>query len=345
MELSLPRKEHGELLEELNQEHGFVCKANEIETCIQFPRHEFVSGSLSYSQMRPGMQVQINNIKPLENFIVETQFLESDPFEFNFYLGGYSKGTIYHNRSGITKNIESELQAGQNLMFFGGANSTGVWEVLGQSHSQVVEIYVDPNLIYSFMEDTSQILPSDLHRIIKGEKEATFWQVDIITPAMQMALHQLLGCPYQGMMKQMYLESKALELVVLKLAQIQDTASQARNRKVLKPEDIERIHYAREILLQNIENPPSLLELAKLTGINDYKLKLGFRQVFNTTVFGYLRTYRMERARQLLAEQNIRVSEVAGMVGYSSLSRFNSAFKRQFGVSPSACLGKRLKTI
>lgn len=342
MKLTLPRKEHDKLLEELNQEYGFVWEVNETETHIRFP-HKFANGSLSVSQMRPGIQVQINNITPLENFGVGTHFLESDPFEFNFYLGGYSRGIIERNTSGTTQNIESEFQAGQNLMFFGGANSSGFWEVLGESHVQVVEIYVDPKLIYSFIEDTSQALPSDLHRIIQGKKEDTFWQVDIITPAMQMALHQLVGCPYQGIMKKMYLESKALELVVLKLAQLQDAESEVRKKKNLKTEDIERIHYAREILLRNIENPPSLMELAKLAGINDYKLKLGFRQVFNTTVFGYLRAYRMERARQLLTEQNIRVSEVASIVGYGSLSRFNSAFKRQFGVSPSACFDKRLK--
>ncbi|MGD1918600.1 MAG: helix-turn-helix transcriptional regulator [Pleurocapsa sp.] len=86
-----------------------------------------------------------------------------------------------------------------------------------------------------------------------------------------------------------------------------------------------------------MENPPSLLALAKLVGLNDYKLKLGFRHCYETTVFVYLRSQRLEKARQLLLETNLSVSEIARIVGFSSLSRFGAAFKRQFGISPSAC--------
>ena len=95
--------------------------------------------------------------------------------------------------------------------------------------------------------------------------------------------------------------------------------------------------------MRDIEHPPSLMMLAKLSGLNDYKLKRGFRQVFGSTVFGYLRTYRMEQARQLLLERKMTVSEVARSVGYSSLSRFSLAFKQQFGVLPGSFLGRGMK--
>ena len=344
MELTLPRKENNRLglIEELNQEYGFTFEISGIDTLITFPHKFAPSGSLLISQMRPGIRVQINNIKPLEKIAIGTRFFGYDPFEFNFYLDGYSRGIISNNVYRTNRHIMFELPAGQSLMMFGGADSSGVWEFWAERYLQAVEIHVESSLIQGLMESNSQVLPSDLAEIIKGDVEQTFWHVGIITPAMQMALHQLIGCPYQGMMKQMYLEGKALELVVLKLAQLKDTALQAKIGTVLKNDDIERIHYAREILVKNVDNPPSLLELARLAGINDYKLKMGFRQVFNTTVFGYLRSYRMEKARQLLIEQNIKVSEVAGIVGYNSISRFNSAFKRQFGVTPSSCFGKNL---
>ncbi|MDZ7960171.1 MAG: hypothetical protein RMY34_20195 [Aulosira sp. DedQUE10] len=41
-------------------------------------------------------------------------------------------------------------------------------------------------------------------------------------------------------------------------------------------------------LVYNLEFTPSLITLARIVGLNDYKLKQGFQQVFNTTVFGYL---------------------------------------------------------
>ena len=159
---------------------------------------------------------------------------------------------------------------------------------------------------------------------------------------MQMVLHQYLHCPYEGAMQQMYLESKAVELIALKLSQIQQMTTQAsvfdqRKQRSLKSKDINRIHYAREILLRDMANPPSLQQLAEQVGIGDYKLKQDFRRTFGTTVFGYLRSHRLECARQLLIEQQMNVSEAACFVGYSSLSKFTAAFKRQFGILPSAC--------
>jgi AraC-like DNA-binding protein len=91
-----------------------------------------------------------------------------------------------------------------------------------------------------------------------------------------------------------------------------------------------------KLLVARLSHPPSLIELARLAGINDCKLKSGFRQVFGTTVFGYLHDCRMERSRQLLEAGEMTVTEAARAVGFVSRGRFAAAFKRRFGVNPSA---------
>ena len=65
-------------------------------------------------------------------------------------------------------------------------------------------------------------------------------------------------------------------------------------------------------------------------------LRQGFREVFNTTVFGYLRDRRLERAQQLLLEPWVTVAETARVVGYASRTSFATAFKQKYGVSPKA---------
>jgi AraC-like DNA-binding protein len=52
----------------------------------------------------------------------------------------------------------------------------------------------------------------------------------------------------------------------------------------------------------------------------------------------------MERARQLLEERKFNVTEVACTVGYANPSHFASAFKRKFGVNPSAYSAAALRT-
>ena len=103
----------------------------------------------------------------------------------------------------------------------------------------------------------------------------------------------------------------------------------------LRSDDVDRIQHAKDILLSDLENPPSLLKLAQQVGLNDYKLKQSFKQVFGTTVFGYLHDYRMQQAYQLLEVGELNITEVSLKVGYSSLSSFNRAFKKKFGINPS----------
>ena len=113
-------------------------------------------------------------------------------------------------------------------------------------------------------------------------------EIDRITPAMRSALKQILDCPFQGKTKQIYLESKCLELITLKLEQLKQKDKPIRKLSFLKSDDIDRIHLAKTILTDNFDSPPSLTELARQVGLNDCTLKRGFREVFGTTREGEL---------------------------------------------------------
>ncbi len=67
--------------------------------------------------------------------------------------------------------------------------------------------------------------------------------------------------------------------------------------------------HAREYLLEHALQPPSLTELAKIAGINEFKLKQGFKQVFNNTVYGYLSDYKLNQARELLVQGNMAIKK------------------------------------
>ncbi|MBK1664960.1 AraC family transcriptional regulator [Rhodospirillum rubrum] len=89
---------------------------------------------------------------------------------------------------------------------------------------------------------------------------------------------------------------------------------------------------ARERLLQDLSNPPTIAELARETGLNQLKLKRGFKALFGHSVYALFQRERMDRARVLL-QQN-KVTETAMMLGYSNVSHFSAAFRKQFGVLP-----------
>ncbi|RTQ48616.1 AraC family transcriptional regulator [Hymenobacter gummosus] len=78
-----------------------------------------------------------------------------------------------------------------------------------------------------------------------------------------------------------------------------------------------------------------LLELARLFGTNDFKLKKGFRQLFDTTVFGYVAEKRLTVAQQLLTLTDQPVQDIAESVGFTNAAHFATAFRKKFGVAPS----------
>lgn len=102
--------------------------------------------------------------------------------------------------------------------------------------------------------------------------------------------------------------------------------------------DREKIVKAREILLQHIGEPITIKELSRKVAINECYLKKGFKELYGTTIFDFYQSQRMEHARYLLYEKGLTVTEVSMMLGYSSISHFSTAFKKQTGLKPCELL-------
>ncbi|WP_189597192.1 helix-turn-helix transcriptional regulator [Paenibacillus elgii] len=160
---------------------------------------------------------------------------------------------------------------------------------------------------------------------------------EVIDPAVQVILWQILRCPYPKEIRNLYIEAKVMELLSIYFYYriCQAVCGLKDKPSILRGDDAEKIHVAQQFLLQHMENPPSLIELARQVGLNDFKLKAGFKELFGTTVFGYLREKRLEKAFCLLQQGQLNISEVAYSVGYSNSGYFAGAFKEKYGLKPS----------
>lgn len=89
---------------------------------------------------------------------------------------------------------------------------------------------------------------------------------------------------------------------------------------------------AKEYLLQDLSSPPTIAELSSSIGLNQCKLKKGFKSLFGTSIYSLFQEERMHRAMDYLKSHN--VTETAMLLGYSNVSHFSSAFRKQFGLLP-----------
>ena len=152
-----------------------------------------------------------------------------------------------------------------------------------------------------------------------------------LTPAARLAIESIRRCPFFGPVRQWALAARAHDLLVEFLAQAPGVPLPS---LALPPGVDARIREAASLLEADLADPPTLPELARRAGLSETSLKRGFRRLFGQTVFGHLRTRRMQRARALLESGECTVLEAASRVGYSNPSNFSAAFRREFGLNP-----------
>jgi len=224
------------------------------------------------------------------------------------------------------------IQAG-DTGFFAFPQHAEITENLATGHLLRVYLMLEGKMLSSFAQGEE-----DFYTLVfkKLEKQRASRVLHPITPLMQAVLHQILHCPYCGKTKQLYLESKAMELLSHKLEQIHPSPVLPDN--ALKRDDYDRVLHAAEILVSNVEEPPDVQQLARLVGMSRSKLHRCFRRVYDISPFEYLRNHRLETAMLLLQSGETNVTEAAFRVGYSNLSYFSKAFKIMFGVAPGELL-------
>lgn len=134
----------------------------------------------------------------------------------------------------------------------------------------------------------------------------------------------------------LFVEGKALELLALALDRL--TAAQARPPRPPEPHrlDRRRVQAAHDLMMGDIAHGWTIAELARAAGLNEKKLKHGFRALYNASVHQYLQDVRMRRAGDLLRRPAASVTEVSLTVGYANPSHFAKLFRRYYGVAPSA---------
>jgi len=163
-----------------------------------------------------------------------------------------------------------------------------------------------------------------------GAAGALCWQ-----QRMAELIQAIRQCPFEGITRYIFTESKLLELFVLQMEQVHSQQFNAVDEH-WSPSDKEKLYAVKEFIATSCLEPLSLKSLTYRFGINEFKLKKGYKHFFNTTVFGDIHRLRMQQARQLLADQVMNVTEVAYHIGYNNLSSFSYAFKKTFGYNPGS---------
>ncbi len=200
-----------------------------------------------------------------------------------------------------------------------------------------IAVVVSRQWIIDYMQQISGAVAENLVNLFTCQKQ--FCIYESLTHAMEKIIEEVIDCNYAEPVARLLLQAKATELLALffdKLAKREAT----QDFYNLNQADVASLFAVKKILMNNLDNPPTISWLAREVGMSESKLKKTFKQVFGHSVYQYALYNRMEKAKELLESQQYNVSEVGGLVGYSNLAHFAKAFKKQYSVAPKQYLQK-----
>jgi AraC-like DNA-binding protein len=155
----------------------------------------------------------------------------------------------------------------------------------------------------------------------------------------RMVLEGLLNHNYSDSLENIFVNAQTQMLLLYSLDCMDDKELDVINCKFLNNEaDRDKVAKAREVLLQHIGEPITIKQLSRKVAMNECYLKKGFKEMFGATIFDFYQSQRMEHAKFLLYEKGVSVTEVASLLGYSSISHFSTAFKKHTGLKPCELL-------
>jgi AraC-like DNA-binding protein len=180
-----------------------------------------------------------------------------------------------------------------------------------------------------FIHDALPLLkPENSNRKFYDERD--------IPSSLLLVLNQLLTTQLSESAQKLFYQGKFYELLSLYFS---NRLPNTETCPFLNDEEtVRKIKHAKEYLLKNMETPPTLKELAKIAGLNEYQLKVGFKEIYGNTVFGFLLDHKLDHSRLLLDSAKYQVNEVAYQIGYTNPSHFIASFKKKFGVTPKKYL-------
>jgi AraC-like DNA-binding protein len=187
------------------------------------------------------------------------------------------------------------------------------------------------------LEGLHRLFVHDALPFLKAENvNRTFYDERDIPAQLYVVLNQLFTVQISQTSQQLYYKAKTLELLSLYFSTKRPNTESC--PFLNDQETVRKIKHAKEHLLKNLESPPSLKELARFAGLNEYQLKVGFKEIYGNTVYGYLLDHKLDHSRALLDKGRFQVNEVAYQIGYTNPSHYIAAFRKKYGVTPKKYL-------
>jgi AraC-like DNA-binding protein len=160
----------------------------------------------------------------------------------------------------------------------------------------------------------------------------------LITDEMQEKLSRIFETNFNKESEKLALKSRIIILLEYFFSAYINDSLQISNKKIIPDEDIIRLQNVEELLKnEELERFPSISNLARIAHMSSTKLKQRFKQVYGLRLYEFYNKRRLNKAKEMMLK-GISAKEAGFSIGFTDVSNFTKAFKREYGCTPKNIL-------
>ena len=297
-----------------------VQKKTENAICSVFHlENESGTGNIAVYQAFPGMELIYNDMH----------------MEYCNKMQNPQKGVIEIN---YCREGRCECAFGERSYCYMSVGDLSICSLQGRTHTSEfptshyhgITVTIDYNGITDEMKRVLELLSVNLARIMEFAEKQDFYMVRA-NETVQHIFSELYIV--QDHIKLSYIRIKLLELVLILTAMEFD--SYKTNYIYFSKAQRDCIRDVHDFIVENVTEHYTIEELSERFKISSTSMKQCFKGIYGTPIYAYLRTYRLQIAEKLLREGKASIGEIATQIGYTNPNKFTSAFRTEYGMSPT----------
>lgn len=317
---------HG-IIKDIARRLGTTSRTDCLEEIIDLPK-EYGKGRIVGFSFSDGLSLLIFNCTLKTDWALIFENDAPAPLQFNFNV----KGNIKHFFS--KKCIQYQLNPLQGTITAHPAGSRQTFQLPHNTEILFNTLLIDRKKYAKKIACILGQMPEKLRQIFQDTTAKTsFFYQSNYSISIANCIKKITEDKNEGLVRSTFLEGKALELFSRQIKQYQDDLASPGRQVMLRKFDVDKIRMAKDLLIKDLANAPTIEDLSKWVGINRQKLKQGFKKIYDKTINHYLRDERMELASILLLHGH-SVRQASTEVGYINQSHFAKRFKERYGILP-----------
>jgi AraC-like DNA-binding protein len=158
----------------------------------------------------------------------------------------------------------------------------------------------------------------------------------LINDAVQEKLDKIFAVDFTKEAEKIALKSRIILLLEYFFSNYFNELVEIKEKEPVPEEDLQRLKYIEELLAnEETKDFPSIAALARIAHMSGTKLKQRFKQVYGFRLYEFFNLQRLEKAKKLL-DEGVYAKEAGYAIGFTNVSNFSKAFKKQYGYNPGA---------